>query len=297
MLRRLGLSCYISRCTDPYTNLAFEDWLLKNSDEDSHVLYLWRNRPTINPWKECNLDMMGEKDVWLARRTSGGGTVYHDLGNTNYTVLMPRRSFARDTCAEMVARALQHEDIAAYVNERHDVTVDGLKISGSAYRLTSRRAFHHGTMLIDADLTRLHGCLDSKSRNIRAKGVDSVRSKVANLRDYSWTIDHSSFCNAVVGEFQRTFGRLEEKDMEVWSEGDQGILDKVGKERERITQWQWLFGQTPEFAHSISGEFVWGRVARKNDGGKWRWSRTRRFSYTSCGYRFCGQTTRRPSES
>ncbi|KAJ1943156.1 hypothetical protein FBU59_002996, partial [Linderina macrospora] len=260
------VQCYISKCNDPYTNLAFEDWLLKNSDLDSYVLYLWRNRPTIvigrnqNPWKECNLDMMNERDVWLARRTSGGGTVYHDMGNTNYTVLMPRSAFTRDTCAEMVARALQQEDIAAYVNERHDVTVDGLKISGSAYRLTSRRAFHHGTMLIDADLSRLRGCLDSKSKTIEAKGVESVRSKVANLRDYSWTIDHSTFCGAVASEFSKTFGRLTDENVTVWSESDPGIKEKVEKERERITQWQWLFGQTPEFKYRISGEFAWAKV-------------------------------------
>ncbi|KAI8324589.1 lipoate-protein ligase A [Martensiomyces pterosporus] len=240
--------------------------VLRQSDPQSYILYLWRNRPTIvigrnqNPWKECNFDMMAERDVWLARRSSGGGTVYHDLGNTNYTVVMPRSAFTRDRCAEMVAGALQQEDIPAYVNARHDVTVDGLKISGSAFKLTSKKAFHHGTMLIDADLSRLRGCLDSKFKHIEAKGVDSVRSKVANLRDYSWSIDHSTFCSAVMNEFAKTFGRLDEGSVTVWGEDDADVVALVEKERTRIQQWEWLYGQTPEFVHRLSNQFAWAAV-------------------------------------
>ncbi|KAJ2907977.1 hypothetical protein GGI21_003345, partial [Coemansia aciculifera] len=101
---------------------------------------------------------MAKRDVVLARRSSGGGAVYHDLGNTNYTVVMPREAFTRDACANMVAKALRAScDIPAYVNARHDVAVHQLKISGSAFKLTKLRAFHHGTMLISADLDRLHG--------------------------------------------------------------------------------------------------------------------------------------------
>ncbi|KAJ2220022.1 hypothetical protein IWW45_009198, partial [Coemansia sp. RSA 485] len=259
--------CYVSRCTDPYTNLAFEDWILRKSDPESFILYLWRNRPTIvigrnqNPWKECNLRMMAERDVLLARRTSGGGAVYHDMGNTNYTVVMPRDAFTRDRCAQMVACALVNQDIPAYVNARHDVAVDGKKISGSAFKLTSKRAFHHGTMLIDTDLGRLNGMLRSKAHDeIAALGVDSVRSVVANLRDYSWTIDHQTFCDAVMLEFSRTFGALNENNVTVWNEGDKDVAALVDDERSRIQTWKWLYGQTPRFVHSFDTAFSWGPV-------------------------------------
>ncbi|KAJ1902684.1 hypothetical protein LPJ81_003470 [Coemansia sp. IMI 209127] len=253
--------------TDPYTNLAFEDWILRSSDPQSYVLYLWRNRPTIvigrnqNPWKECNLDMMASRDVWLARRTSGGGTVYHDLGNSNYTVVMPRAAFTRDWCAEMVSRALHQMDIPAYVNARHDVAVDELKISGSAFKLTSKRAFHHGTMLIDADLSRLHGCLHSKNKDtIEAKGVDSVRSRVANLREYSLAIDHLSFCDAVMREFEKTLGCELSTLANVTRWDATGLDPHVLTERERISQWEWLYGQTPEFVHRFHCHFAWASV-------------------------------------
>ncbi|KAJ1771386.1 hypothetical protein EV179_000410 [Coemansia sp. RSA 487] len=263
-----AVHCYISESTDPYTNLAFEDWILRSSDPQSYVLYLWRNRPTIvigrnqNPWKECNLDMMASRDVWLARRTSGGGTVYHDLGNSNYTVVMPRTAFTRDWCAEMVSRALLAADIPAYVNARHDVTVDELKISGSAFKLTSKRAFHHGTMLIDADLSRLHGCLHSKNKDvIEAKGVDSVRSRVANLRGYSLAIDHPSFCDAVMREFEATLGcSLDEGNVTRWDGASANLDPHVCTERERISQWDWLYGQTPEFVHRFHAHFAWASV-------------------------------------
>ncbi|KAJ1724192.1 hypothetical protein LPJ53_001530 [Coemansia erecta] len=260
-------SAAAKKCTDPYTNLAFEDWLLRTSDPDSYVLYLWRNRPTIvigrnqNPWKECNLGLMASRNVQLARRSSGGGSVYHDMGNTNYTVVMPREAFARDLCATMVARALQNEDIPAYVNERHDVTVDAKKISGSAFKLTSKRAFHHGTMLIDADLDRLNGCLRSRAHSeIAALGVDSVRSTVANLREYSWAIDHLTFCNAVMLEFSRTFGTLGRDDVCVWDEQSGDVVGRVDEERRRLQTWQWLYGQTPRFVHSFEKAFEWAEV-------------------------------------
>ncbi|KAJ2723342.1 hypothetical protein GGI07_002695 [Coemansia sp. Benny D115] len=251
--------CFVSRCTDPYANLAFEDWVLRTSDPTAHVLYLWRNQPTIvigrnqNPWKECNLALMRQRGVLLARRSSGGGAVYHDMGNTNYTVVMPRTAFSRDRCAEMVARALQHSDIPAYVNARHDIAVDGRKVSGSAYKLTSSRAFHHGTMLIDADLDRLNGCLRSPAAaEITALGVDSVRSTVVNLRDHSLAIDHQTFCSAVAREFLRTFA----PDMppllmpvHQWTDPD----PRTDAERRRLQTWDWLYAQTPQFTHSFNG--------------------------------------------
>ncbi|KAJ2080114.1 hypothetical protein H4R24_003319 [Coemansia sp. RSA 988] len=251
--------CYVSQSTDPYTNLAFEDYLLRQTDAQSYVLYLWRNRPTVvigrnqNPWKECDLELMRQRDVRLARRTSGGGAVYHDLGNTNYTVVMPRHAFTRDRCAEMVAQALQHVDIPAHVTARHDVAVGARKVSGSAFKLTGSRAFHHGTMLIDADLSRLNGCLRSRhATTIEALGVESVRSPVANLRDYSWAIDHATFCDAVRRQFAATFGAVHDVA------ADDAVVDDVM--RTRIGAWDWLYGQTPNFVHRFDAHFSWSTI-------------------------------------
>ncbi|KAJ2766064.1 hypothetical protein IWQ57_004526, partial [Coemansia nantahalensis] len=256
------------------------DRLLRRSDPRAHILLLWRNRPCVvigrnqNPWKECDLAALRARDVWLARRTSGGGAVYHDLGNTNYTVLMPRAEFSRDRCAQMVARALQnHADVPAHVTARHDVAVGGRKVSGSAFKLTTARAFHHGTMLIDADLARLHGCLRSPhAAAIEARGVDSVPSPVANLRDFSWSIDHAAFCDAVCREFAAAHGPVSPVHVDPAAEpvGPAAKLDPDGADalavdaeaRARLAAWDWRYGQTPDFVHRLDGGyFSWATLS------------------------------------
>ncbi|KAG0655932.1 Biotin/lipoate A/B protein ligase, partial [Rhodotorula mucilaginosa] len=134
--RRLSkqTSIYVSDSHDPWFNLAFEDWLFRKTDPEQKILYLYRNSPSViigrnqNPWKEINLARLRELDIPFVRRKSGGGTVYHDLGNTNYCVFVPRTEFDRKTNAELVVRGLQNLDLAAYVNERNDICVDGFKM-------------------------------------------------------------------------------------------------------------------------------------------------------------------------
>lgn len=124
------------------------------------------------------------------------------MGNSIYTIFMPREAFSRRVNAELVSRALKELDIPAYVNDRHDIAVDGFKVSGSAYKIINKRAYHHGTMLIDADTATLKGCLSKKGKTgIVSKGVESVPSPVTNLREYSYTIDHQQFCESVLNEF------------------------------------------------------------------------------------------------
>ncbi|RKP24696.1 hypothetical protein SYNPS1DRAFT_5036, partial [Syncephalis pseudoplumigaleata] len=215
---------YLSQVNDPWTNLAIEEWLFRHTDPAAYILFMYRNDPCVvfgrnqNPWAECNLRAMTAAGAKIVRRQSGGGAVYHDMGNTNYSVIMPRASFKWQTYAEMVARALNQLDIPAAVNERHDITVYKRKISfsllrgcltstmrdyvsGSAFKLISQRAYHHGTMLIDTDLDGLGYFLRTDKTRLDTAGTPSVRSPVTNLRDYSYTVDHLSFCEAVHYEF------------------------------------------------------------------------------------------------
>ncbi|RKP07931.1 hypothetical protein THASP1DRAFT_9234, partial [Thamnocephalis sphaerospora] len=278
---------YVSDVTDPWTNLAVEEWLFRHGDPDTYVLLLYRNRPCVvigrnqNPWHECNLPAMKKAGVALVRRQSGGGTVYHDIGNSNYCVMMPREAFTRRANVEMMARALHQLDIPAAVNERHDLVVDQRKISlidaarlalcpspcfrhvsGSAFKLVAKRAYHHGTMLIDTDLVGLGQYLHSEKTGLVTKGVASVRSPVTNLRAYSYTVDHLSFCEAVRAEFLRAYA------------GERGAVHDVGgaKCARDIAQpspkcrchhqrtWDWIYGQTPEFTHTITRTFSWATV-------------------------------------
>ena len=220
--------------TDPFLNLAIEDHLLRTSDPNSRVLFTYVNRPCVvigrnqNPWLETNLaalsvgvrapteeDGHARRGVLLLRRRSGGGTVFHDEGNLNYSFIVPNdKAFNRDKHAEMVVQAIQEiSPVAAFqgeqllppqlklgirVNDRHDIVMPArsangstladepqtVKVSGSAYKLTRGRALHHGTLLFSSpNLKCIGSYLRSPARGfIDAKGVESVRSPIGNLR-------------------------------------------------------------------------------------------------------------------
>jgi len=154
------LKVYESMSNDPFFNLATEDWLLREGDF-SHTLFLWRNAPTIvigrhqNPYKECLLQKMDEKGITLARRHSGGGAVYQDLGNSIFTFISPQNEFSKEKNSQIIINALATFNIKAEASGRNDILVDGLKVSGSAYKIQPPRALHHGTLLIDTNLDDL----------------------------------------------------------------------------------------------------------------------------------------------
>jgi lipoate-protein ligase A len=259
------LQSYISRSSDPYLNLSIEDHILRKSPADSTVLFLYVNRPCVvigrnqNPWTEVNLGILdatprsgqlkdmespGIGRVDIVRRRSGGGTVFHDRGNLNWSITCPRSDFTRDKYAEMVVRALRKQGIErARVNERHDIvldqghekrehdpedthrtpyTVDGdlpkpLKVSGSAYKLTRLRALHHATTLLESpNLQNISKYLRSPAKNnIEAKGVESVSSPVTNIG-----LDVEAFQKRLQEEFAATFA----------GSGGPSIVESVGDE-------------------------------------------------------------------
>ncbi|KAG1464361.1 hypothetical protein G6F46_000804 [Rhizopus delemar] len=264
----LKIDCYISTINDAYSNLAIEEWLLRETSPDRYILYLWRNKPCVvvgrnqNPFQECNLRFMQNHDIALVRRRSGGGSVYHDMGNSIYTIFMPREAFSRKANAELVARSLNQLDIPASVNERHDIVVDDHKVSGSAYKITNARAYHHGTMLIDADTETLKNCLSKKrmmTKGIVSKGVASVPSPVTNLRNYSYTIDHQQFCESVLSEFINAYNDGKTIEPIIFNK-DSVLPDKVNETRRELKTWDWIYGQTPEFTNSAETHFEWGHV-------------------------------------
>ncbi|MDI1487180.1 MAG: hypothetical protein OHK93_006448 [Ramalina farinacea] len=218
ILQKAKHQVYISRSNDPFVNLSIEHHLLQNSPIDSVVLFLYVNRPCVvigrnqNPWLEINLKALKavEPPIDWVRRRSGGGAVFHDEGNVNYSVICPSSVFTRDKHVEMVTRAIRKFNDRARVNERYDIVLDqgpwkyqpidtndthismyssdlpdkpSLKVSGSAYKLTRQRALHHGTCLLDSTRIRsISEMLRSPARPfLKARGVESVRSPVGNV--------------------------------------------------------------------------------------------------------------------
>ena len=247
------LQIYTSTSDDPYLNLSIEHYLMEKSDPESTVLFLYQNRPCVvfgrnqNPWLEVNLSRLGEGLVSLAeadtssrtsidlvRRRSGGGTVYHDEGNINWSIICPPAVFDRDRHAEMVVRALHRLGVkSAQVNDRHDIVIHGeepekgpgniFKVSGSAYKLTRKRALHHGTCLLSShNLPHISALLRSFAEPfIKARGVESVRSKIRNVH-----VPKDRFIEEVVREFQTMYVHETEK-LEVEEIGRDSLVAKV----------------------------------------------------------------------
>ncbi|KAJ8588917.1 Lipoyltransferase and lipoate-protein ligase [Rhizopogon salebrosus TDB-379] len=256
---------YLSTSTNPYFNLSFEDWLFRHAPQKEPLLLLYRDTPCVvigrnqNPWKEVNLRSARAQGVPWVRRRSGGGTVYHDLGNTNFSIHVPRTSFDRGSTAQVVLRAVRALGVDAHVNERNDICVGGEKASGSAYKIMSGRAYHHGTMLITTKLETLGDLLRVNKDTMITKGVASVRSPVCNLAQFSKTVSHDTFVAAVVDSFKAEYGIHDEPRI-VDDTDDLARIEYIQRGMTELPSWDWAFGQTPEFEYTVTGSFTWGDV-------------------------------------
>ncbi len=219
------LRLLLSDSYDPWFNLAVEECIFRQMPATQRVLFLWRNADTVvigraqNPWKECNTRRMEEDHVRLARRSSGGGAVFHDLGNTCFTFMAGKPEYDKTVSTAIVLAALNSLGVTAEASGRNDLVVKtdsgDRKVSGSAYRETMDRGFHHGTLLLNADLSRLANYLNPDQKKLQAKGITSVRGRVANLVELLPGITHQQVCEAIQEAFFSHYG--ERVDAEVIS--------------------------------------------------------------------------------
>ncbi len=253
-----------SAMTNPWFNLATEDWIFQALDPDSHTLFLWRNSETVvigrsqNPWVECKIDKMEADDVFLARRQSGGGAVFHDLGNTNFTFLSPKDDYDQAANFTIIINALKKLGIDADLSGRNDMQVGDKKISGSAFKHAADRSFHHGTLLVNADMQKLGDYLNPHPLKLKAKGIKSVRARVANLVEFNESINHEILSAAIIESFCEYYG-----DTAPVEELDEASLAKqptLNKYYQQMADWDWRFGKTPEFTHHIETRFDWGII-------------------------------------
>lgn len=270
------LRVLIADTNDPWFNLATEDWIFRDMDPEVKVLFLWRNSETVvigrfqNPWTECNTQKMEEDGVKLARRQSGGGAVYHDLGNTNFTFMSSKETYDKDDNNQIIINALKKFNVDAYASGRNDICVDledgPRKISGSAFKETKDRAFHHGTLLINADLTRLSHYLNPDKKKLVSKGVKSVRSRVANLVEFNDKINNDELCQQIINEFFKFYGNeceIEYLDYEYLKN-----VEALNKYYDTLKDWKWRFGETPKFTHTLEERFSWGGIEIHIDSHK-----------------------------
>ncbi|XP_075706437.1 lipoyl amidotransferase LIPT1, mitochondrial [Rhinoderma darwinii] len=253
-LAREGLILH-SASNNVYENLAVEDWIHDHMDlEQKNVLFLWRNSPTVvmgrhqNPWKECNLHLMREKGIGLARRRSGGGTVFHDLGNINLTFFTSKKKYDRMENLHLVIRALKslQPDLDVQATKRYDLLLDGkYKISGTAAKLGRTAAYHHCTLLCSADSSLLPLVLQSPYDGIQSNATPSVPSLVKNLSQAYSSLTCEAVMDAVAKEYSL---RYDDKPyVQVVDPRDETLFPGITQKKKELYTWDWIYGKTPKF--------------------------------------------------
>ncbi|MGG2066755.1 lipoate--protein ligase [Bacillus sp. S14(2024)] len=251
--------------TDPTINLAIEEYCVKNLNINETYLLFYINEPSIiigknqNTVEEINADYVREKGIHVVRRLSGGGAVYHDLGNLNFSFITKDdgdsfNNFKRFT--EPVTIALGKLGINAELSGRNDILAEGRKISGNAQFATRGRMFSHGTLLFDSEIDHVVSALNVKMDKIQSKGIKSIRSRVANITEFlneKITIEEFKQLlleNIFEGESEIPTYELTEED---WKE-----IYKISEERYR--NWDWNYGKSPKFNLQHSHRFPVGQV-------------------------------------
>ncbi len=259
MIRRLQI--YEGKSYDPYYNLAVEQRLMETVADDCCILYLWQNENTVvigrnqNAWKECRVSLLEKEGVRLARRLSGGGAVYHDLGNLNFTFLVSTANYDLARQLSVIVQACQNFGISAEVSGRNDVLADGRKVSGNAFYKNGPHSYHHGTLLVDVDMDRLTRYLNPSKAKLQAKGVDSVRSRVINLRELCGKITIEGLKKELIAAFQKVYA-LEVEPL-VLSQEDEASIETL---RIRNESPQWNLGETKPFTMTAEKRFNWGEL-------------------------------------
>lgn len=243
-------------------NLAVEALLFETLGAESRVFYLWQNRNTVvvgrhqNAWRECRVGLLEAEGGYLARRSSGGGAVYHDLGNLNFTFIAPRADYDVRRQLEVVRRAVAEFGVEATFTGRNDLVVaeSGAKFSGNAFRFSSAVGLHHGTIMVNVDSERLGRYLAPDEGKLRAKGIRSVKARVCNLSALNPAITVEALIPALRRAFIGEFGPARPLTV-----GDLDPARLAELERE-YDSWDFRLGKALPFDATLSRRFDWGGV-------------------------------------
>ena len=195
---------------------------------------------------------MDADGVQLVRRHSGGGAVFHDNGNLNFSFITDEKHYDLNRQMRVILNAVSKLGLKAELSGRNDITVDGKKFSGNAFSLAKGNRSHHGTILVNADLTKLSNYLCVSKEKMRSKGIDSVRARVCNLCELSSGLTVEAMRRLVIESFIEEYGAASEYVF------DGTALAEVEERRERLASWEWRFGKTPQFDFETDKRFSFG---------------------------------------
>lgn len=298
MIRQLSI--YSTDNRDPYKNLAIEEYLTFHVNKGECILFLWQNQNCVvigknqNCWKECRVHELETEGGCLVRRLSGGGAVFHDLGNLNFTFCVRKEDYDVDRQTEVVLEAVRLLGIRAEKNGRNDLTAEGRKFSGNAFYQSGDFCCHHGTLLICGDRQRMGKYLCVSREKLQSKGVASVRGRTVNLQEIKPDLTVEAAKLAMAEAFEIVYGsgrqtrakerpepgkrqtdpineeqqKLQENKKEPAGNRkrlkflDEERLDwqEIGALEKRFSSWEWRYGKNLSFQHQMRRRFPWGEA-------------------------------------
>lgn len=257
----------INNSNNPYFNLALEEYFLKNKELKDDILILWQNEPVIvvgknqNTYKELNLEYVDSKNIKVVRRLSGGGAVYHDLGNLNFTIIENNSNTHKNDFlffALPVISCLRKLGVKASFSGRNDILIHDKKFSGNAQYFHKNKLLHHGTLLFISDLTMLSKALNVKKDKFESKGIKSVESRVVNISDYvASKISLKKFKDMLIESIFED--RSEKLKNYILTDEDIKKIDELVENK--YSTWKWNFGKSPEFNYRKEMKFNAGIVS------------------------------------
>lgn len=258
----MKLRVVVSNQTNPYINVAVENWLVAQPSDDCVTLYLWKNHRTVvigqnqNPFSECNVEQLIADGGYVMRRTTGGGAVYHDDGNINFSFVATPSLYNQDKQFKVICMALNNFGIEAQLSGRNDLTTNGRKFSGNAFSKGKSHWLHHGTLLIRGNVDDLSRYLLVKPSKLHKHGVASVQSRVVNLSELAPSLTSDNIVPHLISAFESTYGaKAEILDFDnISSQPDaKNLINKYSSE-------EWLYGRWKKFSAQYIHQFDWGAV-------------------------------------
>lgn len=243
-----------SNSTDPYYNLALEERLLEICKEEEMIFYLWQNDNTVvigknqSAYKECNIEAIEKDNVKLSRRLSGGGAVYHDMGNLNFTFIVHKNNYDLNRQLTVIKEALNKHGAYAYFSGRNDILIGEKKISGNAFYLTDDICYHHGTILVNSDINKFGKYLMVSKSKLEANGVNSIKSRVENVSKFVKDLDIEVLKKDLIEMVTKVY----------WLPLEEINVDNVN--RDKYIDKKWLFRKEVESNYSLSQKFAWGEL-------------------------------------
>ena len=252
----------ISNQYDPFLNRAVEQYLTDLQDEGTVTMYLWKNQQTVvigynqNPYSECNVQLLLDEGGHLMRRGTGGGAVYHDLGNINFSFIADKSLYDVRKQLSVIQNALLSYGLRSEISGRNDLTYQGRKFSGNAFAKGQRNDLHHGTLLIKTDGAMMQRYLIVNKAKLLKNGVKSVANRVINLSEAVPELTSENIKQPLIRSFEKVYGGIAKRlDFDT-------LINKpeVQAIKEHISSQEFLFGRWEQFKTTKKAQFAWGIV-------------------------------------